>query len=508
MKWATHTVHLLGPVCILWALQGCGGSTGDDQGTLPDEAAVDAVSPDAGSSDSAGPDDPGKDPGVIYYELPSFDPGNYLDLNPHDPGVSDSPLVDSGDDSGQPPIPVSCRSFDECGLDEVCDFSTGRCEVRSTWKDPVAGLHGFHPEEGGPGDWIIIDGQRFFAGLLGEFSVKADIGKVALTGFGSGGQVGENRILAPVPSSASGVVSVLFQSGEYLSFDTLFVQAPTGVLPCDGGTPGSTVPGDTPRAAGPHAAGYVDIGISFTRIYYPALCGSVRRTGKTGTWPVVGILHGNGAIHVNYEYLAQLLATWGFVSFMPLSEHNNTYSEDVVTFLKEIIDQMRDRDLSTIHPVLEGVKTTPEIAFIGHSRGTARMQNVLAAHPQLESHTVATVFLGPTDEGQVMPGLFLVAGAAKDGQSFPGYTSEAYARQPPQKWKIWFPGGNHGSFCDHKVYNMFDGAPTIKRHQQLAAVQSFVLPLMQRAFNQIEPFADQLDAPPASPIYEVEYQLQ
>ncbi|NOZ01492.1 MAG: hypothetical protein GXP54_06330 [Deltaproteobacteria bacterium] len=467
------------------------------------------------STFDAGILDPGA-PEVVYYELPPFDAGDYLgvpkdyglfDQGSSDPGYFDHGGSDSGQDSGGTSLETPCRSFTDCGLDETCNFALERCEGRSTWKEAEQGLYAFHPRAGAVGDRIVIDGARFFSTLLGGLSVKASIGgKSVISNWAS--SMDENRILADVPSGASGQVKIGFEGGAWMTFPMEFGTAPTGVIACDGTTPGTGPPGIEPGSMGPYAAGYLDIELHKTRIFYPAKCGSIRRPAEPGTWPVVGLLHGNGALHINLEYLGQALASWGFVSFMPQSEALNEYSQDVVDKLIEVVNLVWNRDLSTIHPALAGVSTTSDIAFAGHSRGCARMQHILDWDADLKAHTRGVVFIGPADDGVVVPGMFMVFGAGKDGQSFEFATNDAYARQSAPKWKIFMPGGNHGSFCDHKIYWMFDGQPTIKRHDQLQTVLSFALPFLQRAFGLFEPFADQLDTPPSSSIYQVEYQLK
>ncbi|MBL6974610.1 MAG: hypothetical protein ISR64_02655 [Deltaproteobacteria bacterium] len=496
---------LLAPALMMAC--GSGDAGGPDTGVegIADAGHVDLPQQDSGPVDMLD-DTP---PEVIYYELPAFDPGNYLDLKTQDPGVADPGAgdpgtVDPGEDTGSPV--VHCRSMDDCTPDEICDFALQRCDPRSTWKDPYQALFSFHPPAGAAGDRIVIDGARFYTSFIGALAVKAYIGNQLLSGNWAV-EVDENRIVAGVPAGASGPVKVVYEGGGTMTSAGSFGATATGVLACDGSTPGPGAPGTQPFSTGPHAAGYVDMDLHATRVFYPAQCGSIRRPAIPGTWPVVGLLHGNGALHMNLEYLGQLLATWGFVSFMPQSQGLNEYSQDVVDALHDVISTLRGSDLSSIHPALTGVTTMTDIAFVGHSKGCARMQHVLGWDGDLKAHTKATAFLGPADDGDVMPGLFLVIGAGHDGQSFAMFTEDAYDRQPPPRWKVFMPGGNHGSFCDHKVYYMFDGQPDITRHQQLRTVMSFVVPLMQRAFGQAEPFATQLDSPPPSAIYDVEFQL-
>ncbi len=207
-----------------------------------------------------------------------------------------------------------------------------------------------------------------------------------------------------------------------------------------------------------------------------------------------------------YEYAAQLLATWGFVSVIPATDSNNEYSAQVVAQVSGLVAQLRGRALDGLHPALNGLSTTNELAWFGHSRGCARTQNTIDAHPDLAAATVGVAFLGPHDDATVVPGAFMVIGAGQDGQSGPAFTQDAYDRQAAPRWKVWIPGANHGNFADHKVYYSFDGQPQITRHEQLGITASFLLPFVQRAFGQSEPFAAQLDSPPASPLYDVTFE--
>lgn len=399
-----------------------------------------------------------------------------------------------------------CRAITDCLINEVCNFALGRCEPRGIAPEPELTVFGFHPLAGAPGDLLVIDGRRFYATMMGAMNVSVSIGGTQVSAFGAAAD--ENRVLLPVTANIAGVITVSGEGGLFDSSDTAFVQTATGVLQCDGSTPyASGVAGATVDDMGPYAVGYVDFLDIDTRLFYPAACGGIRRPAAAGTWPFVAILHGNGALHINYEYLAGMLASWGFVSVMPASEHNNEYDQEVINNLRSIIARFRGKDISAEHPCLAGVSTTADIAMVGHSRGCARMQGVWDEDADVAAHGLATVFLGPADENIVAPGLFMTIGGTEDQQSFPYAVQAAYDRQHAPRWKFMIQGGNHSLFSDHKVYSMFDGAAQIWRRQQLRVVTSFVLPLMQRAFGQDEPFGDRLDNPPADPIYVTEYQL-
>ena len=440
-------------------------------------------------------DDPGPDPV----------PETATDLPADLP--ADLPPDVAPDTTVVPPTP--CRSFQDCASDEVCEFTLGVCQRRSTWTETLVVAHGFHPLEGAPGDVLIVDGGAF---MTSSFAMpKVTVGSVAVGGLAV--ESSENRVLIKVTKAMAGKITVTDPAGKVATASGTFHQAPAGVIDCDGTTPAATFnPGVRLAEVGGFAAGYADLGDDLgTRVFYPAKCGSIRRPPVAGTWPVVLILHGNGAPHLNYEYLAQLLATWGFVSFMPATDQNMA-GDDFSAMLAQVmplVGKIRGQALDSLNPVLAGLSTTPEIAFVGHSRGTGRTEEVIGADDDVAAHTVAAVFLGPVDDGDKVPCPILVFGGQKDSQSVPANYNGAYGDQSAPKWLVEFPGGNHGSFCDHKVYGygllggMGDQKPTITRPRQLYVVQTFVLPLMQRAFKLAEPFAAQLDAPQSGPDYTV-----
>lgn len=451
-----------------------------DPDTHAPDVADDAAAEDPGAPD-VGPEDPGHDPGL------------------EDPG---------------PPMPVFCHSFADCLADEVCVLSLGECQKRATWTDISPALYGIHPREVAPGDVLIVDGRRFSAGGLTGNTPRARVGDVNVTGL----QFDENRLLIPVQAGMAGDVRVwaFYNNYQLMLWPDPVAAAPAGVVPCTNQTPAASwIPGTRPDLTGPYAAGYVDLGDApMTRVFYPAECGSVRRPPiqTEAPFPLVCILHGNGALHLQYEYLAELLATWGFVSFMPQTDQNMAGEpfQEMLKKLMPVITKMRGRALDDVHPVLAGVETTPEIAFIGHSRGTGRAEEAVGSDADLNNHAVGFVFLGPVDDDKKVRGQFLVFGGGKDTQSTAANVNSAYNNQKAPRYKIVLPGGNHGSFCDHKVYGytpigpiVGDLEPTIPRSLQLQIVQRFTLPLLQRAFGMDEPFADVLDSAPSTADYTI-----
>jgi dienelactone hydrolase len=424
-------------------------------------------------------------------------------------GVTDD-IDATTDDTNTTPADNFCRSFADCLADEVCVFSTGECEKRGTWTEATPALYGVHPTEVAAGDVIVVDGCRLMAGGLFPKQPTARIGSVNASGVSAD----ENRLIFRITNGQIGPLSVsVYIDNAYkgYTYPVPITAAPKGIIQCSDKTPmASMVPGDRPDISGPYAAGYVDLAGRDdlrTRLYYPAQCGSIRRPPiqQDAPFPLVAILHGNGAIHLQYEYLAELLATWGFVSFMPETQQNMAGGDfqEMLEELMPVIAKLRGRFLDDVHEVLAGVQTTPEIAFIGHSRGTGRAQEAIGADADLKAHAVGFIFLGPVDDGDTVPGQFMVFGGDLDSQSPPLVFNKVYKQQGPPRYKIVLPGGNHGSFCDHKVYGYLgtlagDKKPTIPRSLQLQITQRFSLPLLQRAFGMDEPFADVLDNAPGT----------
>lgn len=433
------------------------------------------------------------------------DLGTTPDTQQVDHGVSDTDATNDGSQMGE-----FCRSIDDCANDEVCNLTLGRCDSRDSWKTGKPALYSFHPLSGAVGDKIILDGSVFYSSMLSTFSVRADIGGKQIAGGLLNTVSDENRIVGNIVEGANGNVRVVFgDGGGTKTYAGQFTLNSGGVLACDGSTPGRLEAGTTPRMTGPFAAGYVDVDTESTRIFYPAECGSNRRPGVPGEYSTVIILHGNGATHIQYEYLGQLLASWGFVAAMPMTEGNNQWSDEATRQIDSVVDLVRGKaDLGSVHPVLSGVSTTNKCAFIGHSRGCGRIEEYFTDYKSsISADFVGAVYLGPAHDNIKIPGAFMVFGGGKDGQSFKTYSESAFERQDTPKWKFWMEGANHSNFCDHKVYYSLDGQPTFTRHEQLAIVQTFVVPFMQRIFGLDEPFAFLLDNPPPHSLYEVEFEL-
>jgi len=441
-------------------------------------------------------------------EIADGDGEYYEDEQPVDgddtPDGDDIPDGDSDSHSSF----ASCSGLVDCpGNEEICELSLGRCEYRKSLLSYENELYSFHPRDVAVGDLLVVDGNGFMGtNPVSLIPPLVHIGSDSVGGsfLDSSISADGNRLLIKVTKEISGPVSVTVNGfTSNISVENLGV-ADDGVIECDGSTPEATFEDENYLlGVGPYAAAYLDFLDQAMRVFYPAQCGSVRHPPVDGTYPLVVILHGNGSQHIQYEYLAQLLATWGFISLMPESESENDSPPEVHHLIYDRIEPFLEADLGEVHYILDGLSTTTEVAMIGHSRGCARMQNTWNLDEDLKSNAVASIFLGPAEDEIVAPGMFMVIGASKDGQSFSWNFDGSYNRQSAPKWKVWLEGGNHSLFGDHKVYTAFDGVPDITRRQQLEITASFVLPLLERAFGLEEHWPEMLDNPPASSIYTV-----
>ncbi|MCA9672785.1 MAG: hypothetical protein KC503_44640 [Myxococcales bacterium] len=464
-----------------------------------------------GCGDTAGPiaDVGARD---ILVELASRDRGA-ADGDSAGDGASDATAGESA------PAPSNgifdgCRAFADCPAGTVCNFSLGRCDRRLDWTASSAAFISYHPLAVAPGDVLVIDVARLWQSFLfPPASIDVRVGTQTLAAYGD--VLDDTRVVVPIAAAVSGTIELKTDTGQLLrSTRPLAAATSSGARACDGDTPtarGSA--GAAPDATGPHAAGYLDLAAHVGRLFYPARCGGARRPAITGTHPLVVLLHGNGAGYMAHEYLGQLLASWGFVALMPDAKVDYSAPDPVAIAAQQTqtllaaIGAVRDRDLGALAPQLAGVVTSPQVAFVGHSRGTARIQHVVGADAALRNATVATIFLGPVDDGDVVPGLFMLFSGDADAQSPPLVWGAAWARQGKPKWRIELHGGNHSLFTDHKVWTGFlDGQPTLARAQQMAIVARFSLPLLQRAFNLQQPFKAVIDSPQSSAQYTVEAQ--
>ena len=321
------------------------------------------------------------------------------------PGEAE-PEAEVTDRDSEAPAPGACASLSDCTGFDVCNMAYGRCERREVWPVSSLALSAVNPPSVAANDYLVIDGARYYAKLLGGSSqVKVKIGATDVTLSNVG--IDENRIVLRVKNGLSGVVTVSgekYANGQIpsASFATPLGAASAGGLACDGTTPQATnVAGQSPSAHGPYAAGFIDFPEQSLRLSYPASCGGLRRPPVAGTYPFVVILHGDGGIFLNYEYLAQHLASWGFISIMPAEDTMPAQGQgylDSSRPLQSIVNTYRGKDLGTVSSVLAGLVTRSEMALVGHSRGTARLE-FLTQQDDMKAATLASVFLGRGGRG-------------------------------------------------------------------------------------------------------------
>ncbi len=418
---------------------------------------------------------------------------------PADSDAADTDETDLADTDVAPPVSF-CRAWYDCPGEEICDLPTGRCEVRSVWTEARASITSFRPPVGAPGDVLVVDGTRLSVTPIGNPDpLRLGIGDDLVPLYPTV-KPDSTRLIAIIPEGAQGAVRVTNENGAVIESATPFVLGEPGVFACDETSPAATgTPGGDIDAVGPHAAGYVDIEGIGARIYYPASCGGVRRPAVPGTYPLVGILHSDGTGFIQHEYIAQRLATWGIISAMvyrPAPPAETEVPPETVDDLSLRFGELVGNQIGQRHPAMAGLVTSDDVAWIGHGRGAARIQVLLQGDANLRSKTRGGVFLGAIEETGQVPGLFLLVHGSRDLQSLGFLANLAWNRQEAPKWRLNITGGNHSLHTDHKVWTGFlDQQAEISRRRQLKLITTFVLPLMQRAFELDEPFAYVLDDP-------------
>ncbi len=493
------------------ALSGCGG--GDNSEDTP--VTHDLILPDLGATDTNVQD--------VVEDVPQDStitdqgqPDAAVDDGMPDTGVDLGP-VDTGYDPGQPDIPpedtyvppsFECDSLKDCQPYEVCDLSLGRCEERSSYTMIVGNedLFTFKPPEGGYGDFVVIDGSRFMYGMTQ--SVRADIGgSLVASATLAHSTISPHRIIGPVPNEG-GKVGVVFQQATpiYQKFPDEFVyNTNLAELPCDDSTPRATGVDGALGDVGPHAAGYVDFVNDDVRIYYPAECGSIRRPGVAGTYPVVIIVPEGADINVpflNFDYIGQMLASWGIVVVNIKAEVNSEAPEAHLTRLIAKAPEYVNADLGPLHAALEGVSTSDKMAWLVFGSGADTLNQALAADgaDPIKNLATASIAIAPTlklqDNGA---STFMALYGDLDKIAGNSMATGSYDEFNSPKWKVQIKGGNHSLFTDHQMYyggglgSVADNDPEIMRKDQMYLTISMLLPFLQRAFGMPEPFSGQLN---------------
>jgi hypothetical protein len=491
----------------------CSGGNGtDDHSGIPDFIIPDRdIAEDNGQDTGADVNRPDVNDTVVGTDADSSEPDatdSGVDIGPADEGQPDEGQPDIGHDDGPPPTNF-CNSLNDCQPYEVCDLSLGRCEERTSYKTIVGTeqLFEFRPPEGSEGDFIILDGQRLMTSSTGS-AVRADInGKLVAGTSVLHSTIGAHRIVGVVGSD-SGKVGVVFQNATpiYQKYPDSFVNGVSGVIDCDNSTPAKTGTAGALGDVGPYAAGYVDFVVDDMRVYYPAECGSIRRPGTPGQYPLVVIVAENqnpSFPFINFDYMGQMLATWGFVTVSIKAEMDAETSASAAKVLVEKIPAWINADLSAMHPALTGISTTPKLTWVAFGTGSTTI-NEIGANDEgnaLKDKAIAAVAIAPspalTDDCN--PSSFLALYGAQDKIANINLANTSYGNFSSPKWLVNIKGGNHSLFTDHQMYyagglgSVADGDPVdIMRKDQMYMTISMLLPFLQRAFGLSEPFSGQL----------------
>jgi hypothetical protein len=324
-----------------------------------------------------------------------------------------------------------------------------------------------------------VDGREFSKGLFSGFTAELTIGTARFKGLNL--IKDSHRILIKRTADASGVIRFSGKGGTDEYFESATTSSNFGKLQaCSAGDPSATgIPADDPAEPGPHAAGFCDSTLhGGLRIYYPAECGGLRRPPSEGTHPVVMILHGDGAVPLNYEYLGRHLATWGFISIS-----SNQGVGEIQSAVKDGLEHP-ERFFSE----LAGRSLGGQTVLIGHSRGADRAAQVVRSSAPVR----AVVLLGPVSDtdNYSLPGL--VIGGTEDDQSAPSHYRYLFGRLNRPRYLAELTGANHSQFTDNRHWS---SSSAMKRNRQFELVQSLTLAYLQQVFGQPELFSEWLSDP-------------
>lgn len=491
---------------------------GDGEGEQDINVGYDVIFPDFGpQQDTVIPEDAGQE---VMSDVEAETEIAQLDTAPETAEDIVVEVIDAVDTTEPPPDvnetiedtgPVYnfCNAISDCQPYEVCDMATGVCEERSSYKMIVGNedLFQFKPLEGAYGDFIVLDGSRFLTSVT-VTTVRADIGGSLIAGSSTPhSTISPHRIQGVVPNSASGKVGVVFQDASpiYQKYPVEFTAGVTGVVECDGTTPAASDKNGTLGEVGPYAAGYVDIVDKDMRVYYPASCGSVRRPGIEGTYPMVVVLAESQDFNfpfLNFDYIGQMLATWGIVTVSMDAKIGDEDAELAAKTVLERIPSMVNADMGALHAAMTGVNTSGTFAWLVFGTGSETL-NILAA-----KDTEKTIYDKATAAIAIAPGsklnncgadYFMTLFGPKDGIASNNFASNSYDAFSSPKWKVQILGGNHSLFTDHQMYYgggyipVNDGEPEIMRKEQMYETLAMILPFLQLAFGLDQPFSSQVN---------------
>jgi len=459
---------------------GCGdGSETEDAGHdgwqhdgVDGSADADAETDDGGQDDGdAEPDDGGQDDGDV--DPGDVDPGDG-DTDPGDAGP------DGGDQAGDSNPGEFCWRSTGCDLGQTCNLSSGHCEPQALVPGEVADILTAYPLAGAPGDLLMIEGEGFYSTLLPDFTANLIIGQASFNTWSMG--FDENRMMVIRTAETNGTMEYSGQSGSSQHPGPVITDAAYALPQACGleDPPASGTAGSVAAEAGPHAPGFSDLDSPWQlRVHYPAECGGLRRPPAQGPFPVVLILHGDGAIGINYDFLARHLASWGFLVVTPTNDDPAT--------LRTILAAALDNPAQLYAP-LAGASAGGQVVVVGHSMGSTRTGDMFT---QGEDRISAVIFLGPVSQTINYPVPGVVFGATGDMQSMPSNYENIYQALALPRWLAVVQGGNHSQFTDAKHWEgwaISDQVAEMDRNRQFELVQSLSLAFLQRHFGQTELF--------------------
>ncbi len=389
-----------------------------------------------------------------------------------------------------------CIHSENCPGTALCDFATGNCEPRIWQKRPEINddapekpqISLVKPLRVSPGDFLLVDGNSVYKNALdkqlvwkrGKWVVLDQMIILSRIFIGDTPipeeniiNADENRLAIKVGPGMSGTVKIvddeLNLTAEY-PHPVELVSRKRVVQKCAADNPPARgIPGASPDLPGPFAAGFVDVHSPdpYTRVYYPASCGGMRTPPVSGAFPVVFFLHGNGANHINYEYLAHFLASWGFLCVVPQEIDPGILHQVLMTAL---------RAPQNFWSPLRGHSAGGKAFVIAHSRGGERMENLIVGPSA--SRFLAIVNLAPYRPLKVLSIPSMYFASSGDRQAFSDSLYIQWSKQPSPTYFLFLHGGNHSQFTDTRHWEKYedqDAIPFMPRKRQHSLVQAYTL---------------------------------
>ncbi len=410
--------------------------------------------------------------------------------------------------------PWPCTNEDSCPGTFLCNFATGKCEPRIWHKkvlspeDPpeLPQISTISPLNVSPGDMLILDGTMLYKNIhdkqliwrKGDWTLLENMVSIMQVSIGDYVVPMENiiasdedRMVILVNSQMSGILKLTDREFGYIAkYPHAVVNKPGPRLinKCgEKNPPKSGIPGDAPSLPGPYAAGYVDVHWPdpYTRVYYPALCGGLRTPPAAGTFPVVLVLHGNGANHINYEYLTHFLSSWGFLVVVP--------AEIEVESIKKAMLVALDAPESMWSP-LAGHSAGGKAFVITHSRGGERVEKLISSSAGKRIKAIVNMTPFRPFKKLSVPSMYFAASG--DRQAASDFVYLQWLKQDSPTYFLYLYGGNHSQFTDVRhweKYDTQDAIPFMKRKRQHSIIKAYVLAFLQDFLKGPKPFQHLLE---------------